>query len=499
MFQGIRSAVGRAFGKGKDEPATPPVARTIPAWQGAAPLTPSNDFRALMDKGYRRNVIVYICINEIASSVSQPKLLIKNPAGVEVPRDHPLSMLMRRPNPDQPRYAFLEGTMTNLQAAGNAYIHKVRNRLGIPVQIWNLRPDRMKIKPATDGSGVAYYEYTVPGVKPFPIPPQDIVHLKLFDPLDDYYGMSPLTVVARNVDLDDQATDFLRAFFTNGAAPAGLLTFKEPVVPEERERIKQGWKEMYGTARGWHELAVLDASVTYQEIGSRPENLRMDSIWGVTETRICAAFGVPPILVQVAAGLARATFSNYKEAVSAFWSETLVPLYTRVGETLTHGLASEFAGDLEIEADLSSVKALQEGAAERRVFALAGWGAGVLTLDETRAEAGLPAVGGEEGMERKKPAPSPFGFGGGAPGPPADDDKEKPKGPPEKKPVDAEDDPNAPEPSDDDDDFDEDETPEDKAKRKAKEKALKEKTAPEEGASIPFAAARLLAARRAGR
>ncbi len=471
MLDSLRTTIGRALGlaakKGSEQPSGTAYGRAIPAWMAAAPLTPTQEFRTLMDKGYRRNVVVYICINEIASSVAQPKLVARRPDGKELDRNEPLARLIRRPNPEQPKFAFLEGLVTNLQSAGNAYVHKLRNSMGMPVQIWNLRPDRMKVKPNADGS-LDYYEYTVE-TKQFKIPANDVIHFKLHDPLDDYYGLSPVAVAGRILDLDDQALDYLRAFFTNGAAPAGILKLKEQAEPEERERIKRMWKELYGSQRGWHELAVLDASVEYEEIGSRPEKLRMGDLWGVTESRLCAVWGVPPILVQVASGIQASTFSNYREAVKAFWSETLVPMYTRLAEQLTFGLAADFSGDLEMDFDLAKVEVLQEGQVERRTFALSAWAGGLAKLNEAREMAGLEPVDGPDGEAFKAPPPNPFGA------PPPGGEKEEPEEPetPGKK--------KTPPPPPDEDEEDDDEEDDDDA-------APKEEAA----AKRPFSAARLI-------
>jgi phage portal protein BeeE len=61
-------------------------------------------------------------------------------------------------------------------------------------ELYALRPDRMKLVPGPDGWPEAY-DYTVAGsTVRFPqntaLPP--ILHLTLFNPLDDHYGLSPL-------------------------------------------------------------------------------------------------------------------------------------------------------------------------------------------------------------------------------------------------------------------------------------------------------------------
>jgi HK97 family phage portal protein len=388
MLERLRSLFAS---KPAPKPASPSPAQMVPVWRQAAPLSPTTDFATLTNEGYVRNTVVYACVNEIAASLAQARVVVetKGDEPVPAPPDHPLVRLLERPNPAQPRYTFLESLMIFLNTTGNSFVHKARNAGGMPVELWNLRPDRMSILPGP--TGPRGYEYDLGGT-PQPMPAADVIHLVLPHPLDDFYGLSPIANAARSVDLDNKGLDYLRAFFLNGAAPAGILKLKEPADPEERERIRLLWREMYGSGRGWHELAVLDAAAEYQEIGSRPEGLGMEGVWGTTETRICAAFGVPPILIQVRTGIAKATYSNYREAVRAFWSETLVPMYARIGAYLTHGLASEFSGDLVIRFDVSNVDVLQDGAVASRAEAREAYKAGIITRNEARVACGLAPV-----------------------------------------------------------------------------------------------------------
>lgn len=384
-----------------EEPAKGPIAKSVPVWVQNVPLTPETDVRALLNEGYRRNVVTYVCIQQLASSLASLPVKVKVIDGEEVAATHPARRLLRRPNPEQGWRAFLSGVVTNMATAGDAYVHKARNTMGMPVQLWSLRPDRTFPVPGAYGY-VESFEYRVPGLEPQRVPAADVVRLAwATDPLDDYRGLSPLVVAARSIDLDNKALDYLRAFFTNGASPAGILTFEEETEEKERERIRLMWRRLYGGNRGWHDVAVLDSGVKWEEMGSRPEKLGLDHVWGTTETRICAAFGVPPILVQLKMGLARSTFSNYGEAIKSFWSETMVPLADQVGDQLTFGLGAEYGDNVEVCLDVSEVEVLQEAWSEKRNAAVLLYGGDIVTLNEARAMAGLEPVEGEDGEKRK--------------------------------------------------------------------------------------------------
>ena len=52
-------------------------------------------------------------------------------------------------------------------------------------------------------------------------------HLKLPNPEDDNFGLSPLHVISKIINLDMSITDFNKAYFNNAGVPSGLLKLKK--------------------------------------------------------------------------------------------------------------------------------------------------------------------------------------------------------------------------------------------------------------------------------
>lgn len=388
-------------------------ARIIPTWKAGRPLASRQNLALLAEEGYRKNVLSAACIWAISTSAAEPELIVervKKDGTTEIaqgPDAEALRALLETPNPEHSIYFFLERLFVDQQITGNWFFRKIRNNLGLPVQLWPMRSEDMKIVPNANG-WVERYTF---GATNIAFPAKDVVHDPLHpDPQDDFWGMSPIEVAGRFLDIDNQAADFLRAFFTNNATPAGLLKLKAKVDPAERRRLKDLWQTEHSGTQGWQTTSVLDADADYEAIGTDMSKFSMEAIWNETETRICMAFGVPPIVVAAVVGLNRSTFANFAEARRAFWNDTLAPLYKRCGQRLTKGVAVEFGADLRIRFDLSKVSALQENQDAKRKFVLDAYNAGVFTLDEALQELGRPTVGGDEGGKRKAPAPSPFGF-----------------------------------------------------------------------------------------
>jgi HK97 family phage portal protein len=370
-------------------------ARLVQLWKRGLPLPLNSDYETLAEEGYRRNTIVYACVRAIATSGSEPTpeavRVVRSEDPEVLPAEHPLTRLLYWPNEEMDSCELIEMLLTHWCVAGEWYVLKRRSAAGRVVDLWPLRPDRIKPMPDQNGT-VPRYSYETAGSQTRTIDAHDLIVMRNPDPKDDFRGLSPITVAARMGDIDNQAADYIRAFFLNGGVPNGWLKVKGKIEPPERERVKQKFKDQFSGIQGWHALGVLDEDADWTPAGYEPSKLDLSAVFGVSETRICMCFGVPPILVGAQSGLARATYSNYREAVQAFWKTTLAPLYERMAGKLSRGLAQEFGEDLEMRFDLSDVEGLRESQTELWQRALDGWTRGVMSRNEARGMVGLPRL-----------------------------------------------------------------------------------------------------------
>jgi hypothetical protein len=113
----------------------------------------------------------------------------------------------------------------------------------------------------------------------------------------------------------------------------------------------------------------------------------------VPEERISAVLGVPAIVAGLGAGLDRATYSNFREAREAFTETKLIPLWRSLAATLSMSLLPDFGDTTStiVEFDITDVRALSDDqdAQATRLKTLVE--AGIITVDEARAELGRPA------------------------------------------------------------------------------------------------------------
>jgi len=366
--------------------------RLIATWARGIPRYPVHSYDNFADEGYRKNEIVYACIRKIAQSASEPTLRVYDLSDGEELPDHALRQLIRHPNPYFSEFEFWEATLILLNIAGNVYWEKVRSGAGRVVELWPLRPDRVQILPG-DEKLIGGYRYTVLGI-PMDLRAEDVIHFSYYDPLDDFFGLSPIAVAARAADVDNAVTDYTKLFFENAATPYGLLKTKQKLTEAEAQRIRERWKEQYAGPGRWHEVAVLDADAEYQRLGLTQDEMGFPDLRNISESRLCMIFNVPPILLGTQLGLERSTFANYAESRASFWSDTLSPIYKRLADKVNAELAPEFGQGVEARWDFSEVKALQEDTNEVWKRATDALRAGGIMVNDFRREVGMDPVDG---------------------------------------------------------------------------------------------------------
>ena len=259
--------------------------------------------------------LVYACLRELATAASEPAyrvMLPTNEQPVEAPITNPIVQILERPNDQQDFYQFVDELVINLYVSGNAYIYKIRNGAGKVIGMKLLRSDRVNIK-VNPRDGRLNYQYEIDSVR-YALNPDDVSQLKFPSMTSDVYGLSPLQPIASIINLDLAQIQYAKFFFQNSGTPSGLLKVKRRLqTPEDAERIRSRWRSSFGGGN-MHKLAVLDEDATYERLGESLSNMAFPELRDTTESRICMALGIPPILIGSVVGLDRATYSNYREA-----------------------------------------------------------------------------------------------------------------------------------------------------------------------------------------
>jgi HK97 family phage portal protein len=384
MLQSIRRRIAAAFAPETKASAT---ARVLGLYGPGQPVWTPRDYAALAREGYGRNAVAYRCVRLIAeAAASVPWLLYEDGRELEA---HPLLDLLARPNPLQSGPELMERWYGFLQVAGNAYLEVVEVD-GVARELHALRPDRMRVVPGASGWPAAY-DYGVGGeTVRFTVDPDrgvmPILHMRLFHPTHDHYGMSPLEAAAHAIDIHNAAAAWNKALIDNGARPSGALIYRGAdggaLGEDQFHRLKEELEQGFQGARNAGRPLLLEGGLEWAPMSLSPAEMDFREARHAAAREIALAFGVPPMLLGIPGDN---TYANFREANMSFWRQTVLPLVGKTAQALARWLGPRFGRRLRLGYDADAVEALSP---EREALWARLGRADFLTTDEKRAAVG---------------------------------------------------------------------------------------------------------------
>jgi HK97 family phage portal protein len=377
---GLIARLARAAGYAPAQKAAPVLALY---GEGRAVWTP-RDYAALAREGFQRNAVVHRAVRLVAEAAATLPLTL---AGAD--DAHPLTALLARPNPREGGAGFLDRVYGHLLVSGNAYLEAAAID-GVPRELFCLRPDRMRVVAGGDGWPVAY-EYSVGGravryEQDGAVPP--ILHLTLFNPLDDHYGLSPMEAAAMPLDIHNAAGAWNKALLDNAARPSGALVFAPStgasLSDTQFTRLKTELETSYQGAGNAGRPLLLDGGLDWRPLSLSPKEMDFVEAKAAAARKIALAFDVPPLLLGLPGDN---THANYAEANRAFYRQTVIPLVRRTADAIARWLEPSL-GPARLEPDLDGIEAL---ATERESLWRRVQSADFLSVAEKRTAVGYPA------------------------------------------------------------------------------------------------------------
>lgn len=357
------------------------VGRMIAKFAVGRAVFPGRDFANFAKEAYQLNIIAYRCIEIISTAAaSVPWLLYNDDKEIE---EHEVLTLLKRPNPSQSGKEYFTAAYAYDLLAGNCYQERVMvggNKTA--KELYALRPDRMKVIPGKFGLPQAY-EYTVNSEKmSFEVDPvtgvSDVLHVKRFNPLNDWYGQSPLEALGMSVDSHNEATRWNYAVLKNGARPSGAMEYEGDMDDDNFTRLKGEIEENYSGGKRGRPM-LLQGGLKWVQMMLTQMEMDWREGKAVSAGEIAIGYNVPEQLVGVKG---QQTYNNYREARMALYEDAVLPLLDRYSEALTNWFQSVpgFEG-LRLGYDQDSIPAL---APRRESLWDKVQGADFLTIDEKR-------------------------------------------------------------------------------------------------------------------
>jgi HK97 family phage portal protein len=332
--------------------------QVMPAYKLGRAVKGEWDYKNAVKHGYNRSAIVYSCINLIAKSAAsvQWKTYKRQRGGTwEEVIDHPLTLLIEKPNPFMSQKDFIERMTHSLYLGGNSIFSKVRGTGNTVLELWYL--PQTNIKPVPDQKTfISHYEYNAEGIKRN-IKTADILHNQFLNPDDLFWGIAPIKAAAEIIDTDNEAIAWNRHSMQQRAISDGAFIIDQPLTEDQWKEARQQITEQHTGSDNARSFWVLGAGAQWQPMSMTPAEMDFIESRKLNREEICSIFGVPPVMVGL---YENATLANIETGRKIFWLDTIIPYLSDIRNCLNASLAAEYGTDIKLDFDTSTVEAIQE-------------------------------------------------------------------------------------------------------------------------------------------
>ena len=269
-----------------------------------------------------------------------------------------------------------------------------------------LRPDRIEIK-AGSGYMPERYDYVINGkiLTSYEVDQDtgmgDLKQIKLWNPLDDYHGLSPLAAAAVEVDQHNLASTHNISLLSNGARPSGAIIFKPKddagftanLSDSQRQQLLTDLNQRFSGTSNAGRPMLLEGDFDWKEMGLSPKDMDFLNLKHMSSTDIALCFGVPSQLVGVPDAQ---TYANVAEARLALYEETIIPYLRKIESDINEWLVPQFNENIKFQYIVDEIPALSER--RRRIYEniTTAVSQGIMTRNEAREMIGLSPVDGAD-------------------------------------------------------------------------------------------------------
>lgn len=213
--------------------------------------------------------------------------------------------------------------------------------------------------------------------------PDEIIHIRLPNPLDTFVGLAPLVPVLKNVLIDRFSSEHMIRFYKQGARLGGVVKTNKKLTKDQITRLTRSFEGNYTGKKNHHKTLILPEGMEYQIIEQNPGETSLIEFAKFNKEPILSAYGVPPVKVGLLDG---ATYANALVQDKTFWTNSILPFKAFIESAINHSdTILKTARNLKFSFDTSHVEVLQETLLEKadvaKKMSESGW-----SINEIRQE-----------------------------------------------------------------------------------------------------------------
>jgi HK97 family phage portal protein len=257
---------------------------------------------------------LFAVVNKLSTGVAAVEWSLYQQRGsaepIPVTRHAALDLLLK-PNDFMPWQEFAEVTQQHIDLTGEGWWVIVRHPsvASIPLEMWPIRPDRMEPVP-DPGKFLLGYEYTSPGGQRIALELDQVIQIRMPNPMDIYRGLGPVQAMLVDLDSARYTSEWNRNFFKNSAEPGGIIKVDSRLSDTEFDEMQRRWNEQHKGVANAHRVAIIERA-EWVDRKFTMRDLQFAELRKLTRDQILEGFGFPKVMLGATDGV------NMANAVTA--------------------------------------------------------------------------------------------------------------------------------------------------------------------------------------
>lgn len=356
-------------------------------------------------RGFSHSAVAYRCVHAIATNGASVDLEIRGSDGEAIPGHWCSELWNKRPNDGMSAVALKYLTLSQLELGGQSFLWLDRGEEGTLAEPQAMHLLYGTVRPLVDRSArdtpapadVMGYQATTADGTVLYLLPDEVLWLRYPHPTRPLGVLAPWRAAMHAVDMDAYAREWQSSSYRNGARPGGVIYLGDMDEQTYASTVAAFRSGVEGPRNAGKHLLLRsslggsDARPGYERLGLTPAEMDYLESRAANAAEVMLAFGVPHDYL-----VGGTTYENRSAAKATLWSDTIVPKLTFVASEIDRVLLPSPAEDAAW--DLSDVDALQDSQDSVANRIRSGTYADIYTIDESRAEVGLPPLPGGIGQ-----------------------------------------------------------------------------------------------------
>lgn len=239
-----------------------------------------------------RQSAVYACVRALAEGVGSLPLPVYERDGrsrIRVPDDARWPILNDSPNPEMYAMELHETTIAYANLWGRGYQYIVRDKGGVPTELWPLRPDRTRSHRTS--AGQLYFTTDLDNGESPVLMAEEVIDVKAL------LRHSPVRLGREAIATSAAAEEYAARFWANGARPGGVIEFKNRLEDDEYTEFRQRWLAGHQGLRRSQLVGILTNGAEWKDVGIAPGLAQFIETRQFSVRDIARLFRVPPHVI----------------------------------------------------------------------------------------------------------------------------------------------------------------------------------------------------------